>query len=255
MSKRPTPADGGDGERLPWLEPFKEPADKLAEARRRPAPARPRQRNAWWPIAAVALLAAVGGGGYWLGQRDSGEPAPAVETNRPVTNPLPLPPAAPRTATKPVEQPAPPVAAEAPPAEPEARPQEPKPRAERAKAPPPARKAKVRRADTSRPSYDRVVAKQREAVRTWPKMPSPGPAGQVIQLGAFSNRARARAAYRQRVARYPLLAGMPQVIVPVITRPRGQVLYVLRLGTQSRQQSQIVCRNLRRSGDHCLVIG
>jgi hypothetical protein len=29
----------------------------------------------------------------------------------------------------------------------------------------------------------------------------------------------------------------------------------LRLGTTSRQQSKTICRNLRRSGDHCLVIG
>ncbi|QIK96585.1 SPOR domain-containing protein [Sphingomonas sp. HDW15A] len=100
-----------------------------------------------------------------------------------------------------------------------------------------------------------MVAKQREAARTWPKMPSPGPAGQVIQLGAFSTRARAQNAYRERLARYPVLSGMPQVIVPVITQPRGEILYVLRLGTQSREQSNVVCRNLRTSGDHCLVIG
>ena len=259
MSKRPTPADSGDGERLPWLEPFKEPADKLAEARKRPAPAKPRRRTAWWPIAGVALLAAVGGGGYWLGQQRGGDPAPAPAADRPVVSRPPSPPPVEPLAQKPAEEPAATAVAEAPitepAAKPEARPQKPERRAERAKPRPTPRKAKLRSPDTSRPSYDRVVAKQREAARTWPKMPSPGPAGQVIQLGAFSTRARARAAYRQRVARYPLLAGMPQVVVPVITKPRGQVLYVLRLGTQSRQQSHIVCRNLRRSGDHCLVIG
>jgi hypothetical protein len=52
-----------------------------------------------------------------------------------------------------------------------------------------------------------------------------------------------------------MLGTMPRVVVPVITRPTGQILYVLRLGTTSRQQSGIVCRNLRASGDHCLVIG
>jgi hypothetical protein len=113
----------------------------------------------------------------------------------------------------------------------------------------------VRRADTRRTQYERVVAKQGEAARSWPKMPSPGPAGQVIQLGAFSTRARAQAAYGERLARYPVLSGMPQVIVPIITQPRGEVLYVLRLGTRSRDQSNVVCGNLRRSGDHCLVIG
>jgi hypothetical protein len=86
-------------------------------------------------------------------------------------------------------------------------------------------------------------------------MPSPGPAGQVLQLGAFTTAARANTAYSQRVARYPTLARMPRVVVPVITKPDGRVLYVLRLGTTSRQQSKTVCRNLRASGDHCLVIG
>lgn len=86
-------------------------------------------------------------------------------------------------------------------------------------------------------------------------MPSPGPAGQVIQLGAFTTATRANTAYYQRIARYKLLAGMPKVVVPVVTKPDGRILYVLRLGTSSRQQSKIVCRNLRASGDHCLVIG
>ena len=48
---------------------------------------------------------------------------------------------------------------------------------------------------------------------------------------------------------------MPQVVVPIITQPRGEILYVLRLGTRSREQSKVVCGNLKRSGDHCLVIG
>ncbi len=109
------------------------------------------------------------------------------------------------------------------------------------------------RAAQERASAPRPVA--RTNYRPWPRMPSPGPAGQVIQLGAFKNPARANAAYRTRLARYPVLASMPRVVVPVVTKPRGQVLYVLRLGTASRQQSRIVCRNLRISGDHCIVIG
>src|SRR5438876_290480 len=79
--------------------------------------------------------------------------------------------------------------------------------------------------------------------RPWPKMPSPGPAGQVIQLGAFTTAARANYAYSSRAARYPVLARMPKVVVPVITKPDGRILYVLRLGTGSRQQSKMICRN------------
>jgi hypothetical protein len=101
----------------------------------------------------------------------------------------------------------------------------------------------------------KAAAAPKPVSRPWPKMPSPGPAGQVIQLGAFSTPTRASNAYYARIARYKALGSMPRVIVPVVTKPDGRVLYVLRLGTTSRQQSKTVCRNLRRSGDHCLVIG
>lgn len=252
MSRRTAPDDSGDGERLPWLEPYREPAAKLTAARAKAArPEAPRNpRAALWGTAVLALIALAGGGGYWLGQRDADAP-PAVEA--PLTAAIASRPAAPPIAP-PVENEVAAIAEPEVETVPVAEPVKPKPAATRARPEPP-RKAKLRRADTKRPAYDRVTAKQREAARTWPKMPSPGPAGQVIQLGAFSTRGRATAAYRQRVARYPLLAGMPQVVVPIITRPRGEVLYVLRLGTQSREQSKIICRNLRRSGDHCLVIG
>ena len=249
MSKRPVPGDPGDSERLPWLEPYSEPAAKPAAVRpKRPPAPKAGPNGALWGIGALALLAAAAGGGYWLGQREGARPAaPTAQTS-------PVIPVTPAPAPEPLPAPELEAAAEPEPApEPAVQSEKPRP-AERA-TPAPRRKAEVRRADARRPQFDRVVVKQREAVRTWPKMPSPGPAGQVVQLGAFSNRARAEAAYRERVARYPLLSGMPQVIVPIITRPRGQVLYVLRLGTRTREQSQIVCRNLQRSGDHCLVIG
>ncbi|HET9354770.1 MAG TPA: SPOR domain-containing protein [Sphingomicrobium sp.] len=253
MSKRPGLDDNADSERLPWLEPFSEPAARPSAARPkavRPAPG-PRSNGPLWGMAVLLLVAAAAGGGYWLGLKED-VPAPAaIAERRSAPAPVPAAPAelpgvnAVEATAEPEPEPTP---------EPVTKIEPPKKVAERA-APSPPRKAKLRRADTRRTQYDRVVAKQREAVRTWPKMPSPGTAGQVIQLGAFSTRARAEAAYRERIARYPLLSGMPQVIVPVITKPRGQVLYVLRLGTQTREQSQVVCSNLRRSGDHCLVIG
>ena len=260
MSKRPGPEDSGDAERLPWLEPYREPAARLAAARPirpRPAP-KPRSNAPLWTVAAIALIVAAGGGGYWLGQRDGGEAPSAVAEIKPVESPSLAPPVTPPIAAPPVVESlaenevaaAPDIAPEPAPV---ARDEAPKPVVKRRK--PPARKAKVRRADTRRTQYERVVAKQGQAARSWPKMPSPGPAGQVIQLGAFSTRARAQVAYGERLARYPVLSGMPQVIVPIITQPRGEVLYVLRLGTRSRDQSNVVCGNLRRSGDHCLVIG
>ena len=260
------PGPANDAERLPWIEPYQE--SKVV----RLAPVKPRSRNR--SIAALAALAVLvaAGAGYILGQ-DEAEPG-ATPPDRAAIVPI-VPPRAPTLQ----------VPADAEPGETEALAAS-DPDTAAAIAPP---KAEPRLA-----SEDRVVpvvpdrveqpdigqgltprarievarirashaAESRRAqpapppaYRVWPKMPSPGPAGQVIQLGAFSDQIRANAALRQRVARYPALGRMPRYILPVITKPSGQILYVLRLGTTSRQQSTIVCRNLRASGDHCLVIG
>lgn len=230
-----------DDDRLPWLEPYRD-----AKKTGRPLPRRGFGRTLAYG-AGIGLLLTVGGGGYWLGQRDE------------LTVPAPAPPST--TIPLPAPKPAPVQMAEALPAGP-------KPAAEQTPAPtkaakPVATKTKSAARKRTRPKkirsagveQRRAAQPRRPVSRPWPKMPSPGPAGQVIQLGAFSSLSRASAAYRTRVARYPLLARMPRVIIPVATKPTGQVLYVLRLGTTSRQQSKTVCRNLRRSGDHCLVIG
>ena len=233
-----------DEDRLPWLEPYRE-----AKKPGKPLPRRGYGR----PIAVgagIGLLLAAGAGGYWLGQRDE-EPAqsrPSATVALPPAKPAPVQVAEAPPASEPA-------IAEPAPAEP-AKAETPKPAKKAAKRKSPPRK-KIRSADIQNSRYKAIRAAQerRSASRPWPKMPSPGPAGQVIQLGAFTTATRANNAYGMRIARYPALARMPKVVVPVITKPDGRVLYVLRLGTTSRQQSKIVCRNLRASGDHCLVIG
>ena len=233
-----------DEDRLPWLEPYRE-----TRKPGRPLPKRGYGR----PIAiglGAALLLAVGAGGFWLGQR-SEVPTPQPSATIALPEPKPAP-------VKVAESPPPadtPEVVEPPPAEPPQA-EKPKPVKKAAKRRAPPRK-KIRTAKVESRRLDAVrAAQERQALRRpWPRMPSPGPAGQVIQLGAFSTATRANNAYSARIARYPLLAKMPKVVVPVVTKPDGRILYVLRLGTTSRQQSKTVCRNLRRSGDHCLVIG
>jgi hypothetical protein len=227
-------------DRLPWLEPYRE---TMAQKRR---VARRSHGGLAAYAGALVLLIAAAGGGYWIGQRGDA-PAPP----RPSAT-IALPPPKP-TPVKTAEAPPPPVAeavVEAPVAKKAAPPK----KAAKRRSPP---RKKIRNAGVQRARLNAVRAAQerRAPRRPWPKMPSPGPAGQVIQLGAFTTATRANAAYYQRIARYKSLAGMPKVIVPVATKPDGRVLYVLRLGTTSRQQSKTVCRNLRVSGDHCLVIG
>ena len=237
-----------DVERLPWLEPYREAATA------KPAPVAAKKRGAGMVAGGVAALVAALTAGYYIGQRDPRPTAPAAEialapvTTAPPVTPIITPPA-------PIEAP-PKVDA---PASKKIVPASVRKKAWRAAK---VRQRKIRSAGIEtarlkevRAAQERAPTPRPVATRSWPRMPSPGPAGQVIQLGAFKNPARANAAYRLRLARYPMLGSMPRVVVPVVTKPRGHILYVLRLGTTSRQQSGIVCRNLRASGDHCLVIG
>ncbi len=248
-----------DEERLPWLEPYR---DAIAQKKRVVR----RSHGGLVAVAAGLGVLFAAGGGYWLGQRDDERrKSPPVEVAiAPVTQSPAVPaapaPAAPATG----EAPPPAVAQQAPKKVAVVTPTRPVRRS--------VRQRKIRTAGLESARIREVRAAQERATapappppsptavtqtnaRPWPKMPSPGPGGQVVQLGAFRTEGRALAAYRSRLARYPALASMPRVVVPVVTKPRGQVLYVLRLGTSSRQQSRIVCRNLRASGDHCIVIG
>ena len=233
-----------DVERLPWLEPYREAMAHKARVAR-------RSHGGLVAVAGALAVLFAAGTGYWAGQRDpSPDAPPTAELAIAPTSPAPVAPPTPVA-------PQPPVTAEPAPAPRKVAAAMPNKPAKRV-----VRQRKIRSAGIEtarlqevRAAQERAAAPRPVAARSWPRMPSPGPAGQVIQLGAFKNPARANAAYRLRLARYPMLGSMPRVVVPVVTKPRGQILYVLRLGTTSRQQSGIVCRNLRASGDHCLVIG
>ena len=204
-------------------------------------------------VGGVAALVAALTAGYYIGQSDPLAPAPPAAVALAPVTPAPVLPVTPAT-PRPVTDVMPPGTAEPVPAPSKVAAAIPRKAAKR-----PIRQRQIRKAgvESARARQVRVAQKRapRPAARAWPRMPSPGPAGRVVQLGAFRNPAGANRAYRRRLARYPVLASMPRVVVPVITKPRGQILYVLRLGTASRQQSKVVCRNLRASGDHCLVIG
>ena len=232
-------AGPGDAERLPWLEPYREPT---------PAGTGRRARRGGLIATGIAGVAAAVGGAYLLGQQravtPAATPAPVVVAEaEPVAPP-------PKVATPPV----------APVADAETAVVKAKPKVVRTAASEvrvhrgSGRTKKLKDRPLESAKLASVLDKQGET-RAWSMMPSPGPAGQVIQLGAFTSPSKAQRAYSARSQRYPLLATLPRVIVPVATRPTGQVLYVLRLGTQTREQAQIVCRNLKVSGDHCLVIG
>ncbi len=264
-----------DEERLPWLEPYRN-----SPAPRPSTENGPKTRIAALAVGVVAAIGVAMAGGYYLGQREQASPEPTLVAEAPVT-------VRPDRVAEPAEAGTIPVASSAdrsdavpgdaaptdfsktdvlPKSDPDRITSGPLKRSREA-----ARQRALANLATERSRLRARRFAQEEAaaaavaaatarpatqnVRPWPKMPSPGPAGQVVQLGAFRTEGRALAAWRTRLGRYPVLGSMPRVVVPVITKPRGQVLYVLRLGTASRQQSHIVCRNLKASGDHCIVIG
>ncbi len=193
-----------DDDRLPWLEPYHDPAWARGQ----------RIRATKW-IGGVAVLAALLAAAYLYG---SGEAAPDAPSVVAVIAPIePSPVAQPVT----VDQ-TPPI------------------------APEPTGEAIAANAQPGQSIAPEPIQARRRAT---------GPPGQVVQLGAFRKASTADRAYRAYVARYPLLRTMPRNVMAVTNESGTRTLYVLRLGTASRQQSGIVCRNLRASGDQCLVVG
>lgn len=78
-----------------------------------------------------------------------------------------------------------------------------------------------------------------------------GGSGSVIQLGAFSSGIKAEAAWKALTARFPGLAAMGKIIVPVA----GSKLYRLRAGAASPSDARAMCQSLRVAGENCVVIG
>ncbi len=78
-----------------------------------------------------------------------------------------------------------------------------------------------------------------------------GGSGSVIQLGAFSSGTKAEAAWKALTARFPTLAAMGKIVLPV----SGSSLYRLRAGAASPADAKAMCQTLRVAGENCVVIG
>lgn len=83
--------------------------------------------------------------------------------------------------------------------------------------------------------------------------PPPEPArGSQLQLGAFSSEGRARAAFKSMAERYPYLAGLSPVIVPV--EADGRTLYRLRADAGSTGAARDICGRLKVAGEACAIV-
>lgn len=76
--------------------------------------------------------------------------------------------------------------------------------------------------------------------------------GQVLQLGAFSSEARARAAFKSLSERFGYLDGLEPRIQPVAKD--GQTLYRLRTSAGSAAQARDICGRLRIAGESCSLV-
>lgn len=89
-------------------------------------------------------------------------------------------------------------------------------------------------------------------VEASPAAPAPaakpaGPAGSVVQLGAFANQAQAERAWTALSARFPGVAAMSKMIVPFSGGIR------LRASAASPADAKQVCRTLKAAGENCFV--
>ena len=237
--------DGGrliDTEKLPWLEPYREPAP--APAPRSFKPSRPRGKPgaplAAWLGAGIAVVAIAGATGYWAG-RGSGPAergaAPVVTIPVAKVDPIPMPEAVVPEPAEQADAPAPTVRATAPRSTVRQSQAATRPRASAARPPAP----------PATPPMPKVMAIRFSAP------PSAGRAGTVVDLGRYLSPALADSAYRVTVARYPYLARLTKVVAPQRPVAGQPQLYALNLGAGSARDARILCRNLVAIGRPCVV--
>lgn len=244
-------ADSGvvrDGNRLPWLEPYRAP---------------PRRRSNRRPGVAAVVGAAGLAGILTLLMRDApqipdNEPAPHASVVLPapvdMQPPIVLPPLETR------EQAAAPVA-------------RPVAAVRRAKAPArrrikvvPTRAAYRKVVDgqtDAPPAVEPVVTEAALAIAALPApvpepivRPAVNPAaklvrGKTVQLGVYTSSRQAELAWRSAVRDYTYLVTMPKSIEPISIRSKR--FYRLQLGTPSKRHAKQLCTNLKSLGRACTV--
>lgn len=250
---------GATGERLPWLND--EPG--TGSPGRRGSPARPPSRAMWpWYAALLLLIAGVGGGLWWLGTRQQDAPPPELAREG---------------------SPSHPIARSEPTTEVEAPPEIAPSKASESIAPRVMRTAPVRGPDTGPApvaqgfpdqieeatdvSTGRGVFPADESFTAPPPPTGPQPVvvyhpqpyrGRVVQLGAYATRAQAEETWRKVTRRYPYLASKPKMVNSVDVRALGggrrTRMYRLQLGTSSQAQSAVICQQLEKAGQSCVVV-
>jgi hypothetical protein len=79
-----------------------------------------------------------------------------------------------------------------------------------------------------------------------------GPAGSVIQLGAFDSQAVALSAWTGLSRRFAYLDGLNRFVVPA--KVGGRTFYRLRATAVSAEAARDACARLKVAGEACLVV-
>lgn len=106
--------------------------------------------------------------------------------------------------------------------------------------------------DTIVPATPRPAPASPKVIVAPPAGPAATATGSMLQLGAFSSQARARAAFKSLADRYAYLDGLEPVIAPV--ESDGKTLYRLRAATPGAAAARDICGRLRVAGEACSVI-
>ena len=279
----------GDGERLPWLEPYRE-AKAAAPSPPIKAPvsrnAAPRRSRSGWLTGGVLAAIFLAGGSYWFGRQTA--PRDVIRPQTTVIAPLPpstvpvqpegevsalpyrslgdqpvgqatsgqlvAPAPAPRRAERHARTsstPAVTVHRHAVPPPPPPAPPQPRVVAEAAVSAPAS--APVVAPAAVAPAPVRIAPFPATSVRI-AAPPVIGNPGESIELGIFISRGTARAALHRIVRRYPYLGTRPKMILSQPPTAGWPQVYRLRLGTGSARNAKILCRYVHTIGKRCSVV-
>ena len=279
----------GDGERLPWLEPYREPKGAPPEPPIKAPVSRnaaPRRSRSGWLTGGVLAAILLAGGSYWFGRQTA--PRDVIRPQTTVIAPLPpsafpvqpegevsalpyrslgdqpvgqatsaqLAVPAPRRAERHARTsstPAVTVHRHAVPPPPPPAPPQPRVVAQAAAAPPPAPAPIVAPAAVA-PAPVRIAPNRPTSVRVAAPPPAVGNPGEAIELGIFISRATAQRALHRIVRRYPYLGTRPKMILSQPPTAGWPQVYRLRLGTGSARNARILCRYVHTIGKRCSVV-
>lgn len=245
--------DAAAADRLPWL------SDE-------PAPQRVRPRGGSLLPWAVAALAVVAAGGFWVGTRSVHEASPAAQRHSASTTVLlPAPrPAAPdqsRITPQPEIRPVPvPEVHPAPVREipfatpPEHRVARPVVKPEAVGEPASATPAQNPPQHIVSPTSVAPPARPFVMPKPWNPRFSSGAAGRLVQIGAFGSVHQAKRGWWFMVGDYPAMAHLPAVVRET-RNSKGRAFYRFDVGTTSQAHSEILCQRMRRITFSCAVVG